>query len=112
MSNVGKFMGFGTAVAFIIGAAQYLGHRPLPVWATFVMAALIVAFSALVWGVDTVRRFKRPKPATGPVDPYSSPARYGSRRWSRAMYHNGIISMEELNKFYAGTPDNPADPDN
>lgn len=30
---------------------------------------------------------------------------HNTRRWARAMYHNGLISLAELNKFYEEHPE-------
>ncbi len=37
--------------------------------------------------------------------------RHGSRRWARANFHSGIISIEELNAFYVTHPEDLSDPD-
>lgn len=37
--------------------------------------------------------------------------RPGSRRWARALYHNKMLSLEELNSFCASHPEDFRDPD-
>lgn len=37
--------------------------------------------------------------------------RPGSRRWARALYHNKMLSLEELNSFCASNPPDDRDPD-
>lgn len=106
-----RFFAFGVAVALAIGCAGLLWHLMLPTWVTFVLAAGVVAMSALVWNLDTVKRFKQPEPTWVPeADPATVP-RYDSRRWARACFHNGYITMPELQQFYSSHPENVLDPD-
>lgn len=37
--------------------------------------------------------------------------RPGSRRWARALYHNQMITMEELDSFYYSHPEDLTDAD-
>jgi hypothetical protein len=50
------------------------------------------------------RREPVPKATTGMP-------RYESRRWARACYHSGYITLQELNDFYASHPEDLSDPD-
>ena len=46
-----------------------------------------------------------------PEAPEGSVPRYGSRRWARAMFYNGMCTIEELNAFYATHSEDLTDPD-
>jgi len=115
MTASGKFIGFRLALSVLCGTIILTG-KGVPVWATFLLAAVIVAASALVWDVDTVVRRKppapAPKPAVEPVDPDKVIPRFGSRRFARAQYAAGLISIEELVSFCASHPIIPNDVDN
>jgi len=115
VNSKGKFLGFGLALAVGVGAVIATGTG-VPVWETFVLASLVVGISAVVWDVDTVVRWKRPapspEPAVPPVDPDKVLPRFGSRRWARAQYKSGNISMEELVVFCASHHIVPGDVDN
>ncbi len=52
-----------------------------------------------------------PAPALVPESPEGSTPRFGSRRWARMLYHNGLIDLAELNAFYAQHPEKLNDPD-
>ena len=93
---------FASAVAVILAAAlcwrypyalDSFGVRSA-------LAALVVAVSWRVYG----RKPQPPKPA----QPLGTPDK-PNRRWARMMYANGLISMEELNAFYASHPENEND---
>ncbi len=108
-SKVARFFLYGLAVAAGFGAAMAVTGRPIPTAATFICGAGIVALAALLSGLDTVKRFKQPTWVPEAVE--GSVPRYGSRRWARACFHNGIISLEELNQFYATHKEDLRDPD-
>ena len=40
-----------------------------------------------------------------PVD-YGGPVIPGTRRWARTLYHNKLMSLDELQKFYESHPEN------
>ena len=94
-----SFLACGIAGAIVAGATLPLAR--VPGWATAVLALLLVAVAWLV------AYPKLAKPASKPVDPndYGIAPVYGTRRWARMMYANGVISMEELNRFYASHPE-------
>ena len=50
-------------------------------------------------------------PRTVPEAAEGTVPRPGSRRWSRAQYHSGNISLDELCRFYAEHPHSLTDPD-
>lgn len=108
-SKVTRFFAFGVAVALAIGCAGLLWHFMLPTWVTFVVTAGVGAMSTLVWNLDTVKRFKQP--VWVPEAPEGSVPRYDSRRWARACFHNGYITLPELQQFYSTHPEDQRDPD-
>lgn len=99
-TNLLRFFGFGVAVAIVVGAAPLLSHGDAwPRWVTPVLSGLIVVVSWLVmWP-------KLPKPAPRAKDSGTGIPPVGTRRWARMMFHNGLISVEELNQFYVDNPD-------
>ena len=108
-SKVQRFFLYGLAIAAGYGVAMVVSSRPVPTLATLVIGAGIVALAAMLSGVDTVKRFKQP--TWVPEAAEGSVPRYGSRRWARACFHNGIISLEELNQFCATHKEDLRDPD-
>jgi heme O synthase-like polyprenyltransferase len=89
----------GTAMTIIIAAAIDR-HFPAALFYYPVRLCAGVLIVAIAW-----RLFGR-KPAPlkqlGGLDP-------NSRKWARAMYHNGLISLEELNSFYLTHPEEEND---
>jgi hypothetical protein len=115
-SKLLRFFTFGIALAGIIGAYAVTHQRPAPRWAVYLIAAVVVAISARWFGLPLLRRPVTPNPEAG-VNIGQTPPRTalpapGSRRWARALYHNGVISIEELVSFCASHPVIPGDPDN
>lgn len=51
------------------------------------------------------------QPVVVPEAPEGTKPRYGSRRWARMLYYNGLIDLAELNAFYVQHPENLSDPD-
>lgn len=89
------------ALALTVALCALAGwFYPVAFDSTFVrlsVAALIVAVS---W------RLSRRKPATKPIDkpPDGRPVP-GTRRYARMLYANKLLSMEELNRYYAEFPE-------
>lgn len=63
------------------------------------LSALIVTVS---WRLS--RRKQATKPAAQPNEPQGKPVP-GTRRYARMLYANKLISMEELNRYYAEFPE-------
>jgi hypothetical protein len=86
-----------------VGATLLLRHVPTPGWFALA-AALLITFTC--WRVFGVRHsIVPPAPQPSEVDDGTGMPRYGTRRWARMMYHNGVISMEELVRFYHDNPE-------
>jgi hypothetical protein len=48
---------------------------------------------------------RKPQPAPpAPPPPFGTPDK-PNRAWARMMFHNGLITIEELNAFYARHPE-------
>jgi hypothetical protein len=110
-----KFAAIGTASALGLGAsARFVFHPALPYWLDVVIATVVVAISARVCAVPLWTRPVTPNPEVNVWVPEADPAthpRYNSRRWARAMYHNGIITIDELARFYVEHPEDMRDAD-
>ena|SRR5271166_3403273 len=114
--KLAQFIGLGLGLSIIVGSASlHAGLNP-PWWALWLVGATIVGVSARWTGLTFTRRPVTPNPEApanvGPFDPQKVPPQYGSRRWARAQYHSGIISIEELAVFCANHPVIPGDVDN
>jgi hypothetical protein len=103
-----EFFLAGIALAFLVGAVLVVRHSKLDTWHMVGAAAVITFLSYCILA----------KPASKPQQPVwvaeadaGTVPRYGSRRWARACYHSDIISLEELNQFYAANPEDQRDPD-
>ena len=86
-----RFYAAGIALAVAAGATLLLRHGTLPQWALYLAALLLVAAAGKLY-------FRKPIVPTTRLDP-------NTRRYARAMYHNGYISMEELVQFYVSHPE-------
>lgn len=89
---------FAAAVAVILAAAL-CWHYPYALDSFAVRlawAALIVLVSWRLYG----RNQQPPKPPSKMGTPDRP-----TRAWARMMFHNGLISMEELNAFCANHPE-------
>ena len=77
------------------------------------LIALPISWYLIGWGAPSRRKKSVPPPRVTfvPEAPEGSVPRYGSRRWSRAMFYNGMCTIEELNAFYATHPEDFSDPD-
>lgn len=106
MQDVFRFVASGTAVALVIGAAVLRWNITVPTWVLLAITTLVVVASAALWGV---RPFRRPITPNPEARPFSDQPRVGSRRWARAMFHNGLISIGELDDLYQRVPEDPAD---
>lgn len=96
----------GTGLAIITGALLYLGHVLMSDRFLLLTALLIVAVTFAVWRFPVRVRPVTPNPERKPDD--GQPI-VGTRRWARMLYHNGLISIEELSSFYDQTPEEPED---
>lgn len=87
MKRLGKMLAFGVALgvvaAFIVGTSPALQHY-------WFRAAVAVIVTAIAWRLF----YRQPKAKDKQT-----------RAWARAMYHNGLISIEELNNFYLTHPE-------
>jgi hypothetical protein len=61
------------------------------------LAAIVVAVAWRMYGR------KPPKPPV-PPPPFGTPDK-PNRAWARMMYHNGLLSLEELQAFYDKNPE-------
>jgi len=111
-----QFASLGLALSIIVGYASYRAGIDPPWWLLWLFAAAIVGVSARWTGLTFVRRPVTTNPEApanvGPFDLQKVPPRFGSRRWARAQYHSGVISIEELAIFCANHPVIPGDVDN
>jgi hypothetical protein len=107
-----QFASLGLALSIIVGYASYRAGIDPPWWLLWLFAAAIVGVSARWTGLTFVRRPVTPNPEHAPGPDPNVPPRFGSRRWARAQYHSGIISIEELVTFCASHPPVPGDFDN
>ena len=107
-----RFVGFGLALAIMAG---YCLPESTPSWFLWFVATAVVGVSWALSGLSILRwpvtRNPEDRPAWAALSPEKSVPRYGSRRCARALYHNGVISIEELATFCAQHPEDPADPD-
>ena len=79
---------FGASLAVIMGCITWgLPIRHDMRW------LLALAVSLIAW-----RLFRRKVASKRGVRP-------GTRKWARCLYHNGIISIGELNEFYLTHPE-------
>lgn len=115
MTPAARFYLFGNALALCVGTTIVHFHKPAPYWALLLIGLLIYSVSYQLW--LSPPSTEPTKPATAPplafieeADPATMP-RYNSRRWARACYHNGIITLEELQAFYNSHPHSLSDPD-
>lgn len=117
--KLGKFAAIGIALALIFGGGLRLAGLHPPEWLVIVLASGVVGVSAALTRMAPMFRHVTPNPDTAPPQPpvwvkeseSNVPPRHGSRRWARALYHNGLISIEELATFYTGHPEDLRDPD-
>lgn len=98
----------GAGISIIVGALLGLSGHSSPEWAMFVAAFLVVAVAWRLWPYQVMVRPVTPNPEQQPGTP--APTRL-TRRWVRMLYHNGLISIEELSAFYDRVPEDPNDPD-
>ena len=87
MNRTVKMLLFGNALGLV--AAYAVGFSPAitHLWFRVAITSLVVA---IAW-----RLFYRKPPVKDQQ----------TRAWARAMYHNGFISIEELNQFYLTHPE-------
>ncbi len=97
------------ALAFLVGASLVFTHHALDAEHMLGAALLIMALAYFILKPKPVRRLKTP--VWVPEAPEGSIPRYASRRWARAIYHNGMCDIEELNAFMAAHPARDDDPD-
>ena len=97
------------ALAFLVGAVLVFTQRALNVAHLSGAALVIMVLCYYILRPRKLRRAK--KPAWVPEAEAGTVPRYGSRRWARANFHSGIISIEELNQFYISHPEDMSDPD-
>jgi|SRR5208282_1074362 len=114
-----RFLGYGTALAILLGAVLLRVNAHPPEWAVVVTALVVTLGAGAVTRMPGVFRHvtanPNEKPATRAAFAEEAPSntrpRYGSRRYARAMYHNGWITIEELSRFYDEHPEDLSDPD-
>lgn len=86
---------FASALAIVVGtltlrfAPGLFGYGAVTLAASTIVAAACYLF---------YRQPKKPTADPNAVQPFT-------RKWARAMYHNGFISLEELVQFYAEHPE-------
>ena len=119
LSKTVKFLGYGAALALLMGAVLYRVNAHPPEWAVVVTAALVTIGAGVITRMPGIFRHVTPnpeeKPAQRPVFAEEAPSntrpRYNSRRYARMMFHNGVITIEELSRFYDEHPEDTSDSD-
>lgn len=96
------------ALSFLVGAVIAKTQFALNVPKMLLVSAAIVWLAYLVLSGAPK---KKAAPKFVPEAPADSMPRYESRRWARAIYHNGYITLAELQAFYATHPERMDDPD-
>lgn len=118
-SKLLKFIAYGIALAVTAGLSLRLFSPTQPEWLVVLGSIGIVALGAALSEMAPIFRHITPNPDdkanSGPTFVNEAPPgtvpRYGSRRWARMMYHNGLINIGELNEFYVRNPSDLRDPD-
>jgi len=95
-------------MAIALGGAMAASRRAIE--APYLLACA-AAITALAYFVVRASPAKPARPKWVPEAPDGSVPRFDSRRWARACFFNGIITIEELNAFYASHPEDLTDPD-
>ncbi len=118
-AKTGRFLGYGAALGLFLGAALFRLNAHPPEWAIIVIATVVTFGSAAFAGMPGIFRHVTPNPDAKPPQPpafadeapSNTRPRYGSRRYARMMFHNGVITIEELARFYEEHPEDLSDCD-
>ncbi len=105
-----EFFLAGIALAFLVGALLVYFHTSVEFHRLLIIGAVITALAYYLNSFAPSSK-KVKKAAWVPEADVSTIPRYNSRRWARANFHSGIISIEELNAFYVTHPEDMSDPD-
>ncbi len=105
-----EFFLAGIALAFLVGALLVYFHTSVEFHRLLIIGAVITALAYYLNSFAPSSK-KVKKAAWVPEADVSTIPRYNSRRWARANFHSGIISIEELNQFYISHPEDMSDPD-
>ncbi len=105
-----EFFLAGIAMAFLVGAVLVVRQAAMSTSHMLVAAAIITALAYFIL-MPQSKPHKPKAPVWVPEAEAGTVPRHGSRRWARANYHSGIISIEELNAFYVTHPEDLSDPD-
>ncbi len=105
-----EFFLTGIALAFLVGALLVYFHTSVEFHRLLVIGAILTLLAYYVNLFKPAPK-KVEKPAWVPEAEAGTVPRHGSRRWARANFHSGIISIEELNQFYISHPEDMSDPD-
>ena len=105
-----EFFLAGIALAFLVGAVLVFKQAAMST-SHMLGAALIITALSYYLNAFAPSSKKVKKAAWVPEAEAGTIPRYGSRRWARANFHSGIISIEELNAFYVTHPEDLSDPD-
>jgi cytochrome b561 len=102
MTRMTRTFVFGVALSVIV--AWFLArYNPHALSAYGFRSAIGALICAVAWRLF----YRRPQPA-----PFNIPGvKPYTRKWARILYHNGIISLDELNAAYAIYPEDKKDGD-
>lgn len=92
MKRWARTAAFSIACAVVLGVL--LAHTPVARLPQMARASILAPLVAAVVYVGWKLYYRQPKPFTE------------TRRYARAMFASGIISMEELQEFYDTHPEN------
>ncbi len=105
-----EFFLAGIALAFLVGAVLVYRHTAVEMNRLLIAGVVITLLAYYVNSFKPAPK-KVDKPVWVPEAEAGTVPRHGSRRWARANFHSGIISIEELNAFYVTHPEDLSDPD-
>ena len=102
--NPAKFYFTGIAFATVLGCGFLRYRVEVPYWFLLILAALVTVFCGIVF-LPRVAKPVKYKPSPNPDAADLQVPAIGTRRWARMMYHNGVITIEELNAYYETHPE-------
>lgn len=102
--NPTKFFLTGIALATVIGCGILRFRADVPYWFLLFLALLVTIFCGVVF-LPRIAKPVKYKPSPNPDAQDLQMPKAGTRRWARMMYHNGLIDIEELNRYYQSHPE-------
>ena len=91
MTSLGRFVLFGAALAFIIGATFVRSNTPPYVVVLIALAITALSTFIYLYKPKSRRAAGTPKPGLGLVP--------GTKPWAEELYRQGFISQQELDDF-------------